>query len=986
MKWVLTGSLWVVFCVLQSGVSVEAAGADRPATGETDATVFCIGRFDGLGTEFGPWDVLGKDRPVVFVVGRDRPKAWPSLQPSHNDKWAGSRAHTYTIRFTAKAANGAPLFLLIGLTNSHPSEPSEVTVAVNGAALPVQRAPKGEGHNAGAGKPGMMRFEAPRGAVRAGENTITVTLAKGSWIGYDYVALRTDPKPPPWINPLEDVVENALNGVDEIAFAVRQPGKDIHYYANFGYWSLDPDKKLYGDGGQLAALSVKTGKVRLLVDDPRGGVRDPQVHYDGGKILFSYRKGGTPYYHLYEINVDGTGLRQLTDGPFDDIEPTHLPDGGIVFCSSRCKRFVGCWFVHVATLYRCDGDGGNIRVVSSSVTTENTPSVLPDGRVLFTRWEYVDRSQIAYHSLWSMNPDGTGIMTFYGNMYPTGRSMVPERIPGTPLMQFKNVGGGPVMIDAKAIPGSSEVVSIFSPGHGRTEHAGPVVIVDPDAGPDARGYARAIVRRAEFRDPWPLNRAWFLVARGRQILAMNRGGNAIPIHTIRCRYRGVQVHEPAPIRPRTREPVIPRRVRPEKTTGTATLADVTYGRKMGGVKPGEIRKLLVLENLPPPVHMNGGMDGITNMGSFYLTRILGTIPVEPDGSAYMELPALRSLYFVALDEKNRSVKRMQSFLTLQPGETIGCAGCHEQRSKTPPLRSALKATQKPPRTPEPIPWAPDVFDFPRDVQPILDRRCLACHDYDKRSGGVILTGDRGQVYSHSYYTLVARGEVMDGRNAHGNRAPRAIGSSASRLMRRLEPAHHSVTVTDRERDLIALWIDASAPYAGTYAHMASGRVGISKADQKPFFTVLNRRCHTRHNTGIHTPRELLFNLSRPEKSLALLAPLAKASGGYGACAAKQKKPPVITGTDRTFAGTGQVFADTADTDYRTLLGVIATIKKRLDTVKRFDMPDFRPNRHYLREMQRYGILPRPLPPDADLDPYALDRAYWRSLWYEPTRD
>ncbi|MBC7337401.1 MAG: PD40 domain-containing protein, partial [Clostridia bacterium] len=178
-----------------------------------------------------------------------------------------------------------------------------------------------------------------------------------------------------------------------------------------------------------------------MLDDPRGGIRDPQVHYDGRKILFSYRKGGTHPFHLYEINVDGTGLRQLTDGSDDDIEPTYCPDGSIIFCSSRCRRFVNCWYTRVAVLYRCDADGKNIRPLSSNNDHDNTPWMLPDGRVLYMRWEYVDRSQVHFHHLWTMNPDGTFQTVFFGNMY-----------------------GGVAMLDAKPIPNTNKVVVSWSPG------------------------------------------------------------------------------------------------------------------------------------------------------------------------------------------------------------------------------------------------------------------------------------------------------------------------------------------------------------------------------------------------------------------------------------------------------------------------------------------------------------------------------------------
>ncbi len=211
-----------------------------------------------------------------------------------------------------------------------------------------------------------------------------------------------------------DLIAKALQatgGAEEVVFAVRGLYSDGHYYANFGHWSLDPNKMMYAPGGaRLCKLNLRTRQPTVLLEDREGSIRDPQVHYDGAKILFSYRPGGTKYFHLYEIGGDGSGLRQLTDGPFDDIEPTYLPDGGMMFCSSRCKRFIACWYTPVATLYRMDADGGNLRILSSNIVHENTPWVMPDGRILYTRWEYIDRDPSKFHALWTMNPDGTGQM------------------------------------------------------------------------------------------------------------------------------------------------------------------------------------------------------------------------------------------------------------------------------------------------------------------------------------------------------------------------------------------------------------------------------------------------------------------------------------------------------------------------------------------------------------------------------------------------
>ena len=794
---------------------------------------------------------------------------------------------------------------------------------------------------------------------------------------------------------LKDFLDGPMAGVDEIVFACRQLNYDGHWYANFGYYAENAERKAYRAMGRLCKLNIRTGKVTTLVDDPKGTIRDPQVHYSGRKILFSYRKGGSDDFHLYEVNADGTGLKQLTAGPYTDIEPTYLPDGSIVFCSNRCHRWVGCWLTHVAILYRCDANGNNIRAISSNNEHENTPWPLPDGRVLYQRWEYIDRSQVHYHHLWTINPDGTGQMVYYGNMHP-----------------------GTVMIDAKPIPGTEKVVAVFSPGHGRKEHAGDITIVTPRTGPDDKGSARRVSRGANFRDPYPFSEDCFLVAKDTSLLVMNGRGQTSEIYRLPPNLikAGVHFHEPRPLRPRPPERLIPPRVALAETTGRLVLSDVYHGRNMEGVKRGEIKKLLVVEPLPAPIHYSGGMEPISYGGTFIIERILGTVPVEDDGSAYMEVPAMRSLFFVALDEHNKTVKRMQSFLTVMPGETTGCVGCHEQRTQAPvnKERNTLAAAKRPVSRITPLEGIPEVFDFPRDIQPILDKHCVGCHGYEAtakggpRTGGIILSGDHGPMYSHSYYTLTLRRQFVDGRNKPiSNLPPRSIGTNASPLMKKIEGGHHCVKATSGEIDMVRYWIEAGAPYPGTYAALGCGMIGgygenkQDRSDQQWPSTIaavgaMKSRCAGCHNKSFlplpvgmsdnrnvppwhgrpgYVPRHLVYNLTRPEKSLLLLAPLSRQAGGYELCKPRSEDNKPGSGLP--------VFADTSDPDYQKILSMCRYGSERLKKIKRFDMPDFRPLKSYVREMKRYGLLPKDLAADAHIDVYATDQAYWQSLWHRP---
>jgi len=801
----------------------------------------------------------------------------------------------------------------------------------------------------------------------------------------DERALQAEP------SVFDQALAGPLGQVEQIVFAERMGYDDPHWYANIGYFCDDEDRKAYAgngkpDVGKLCVLDVRSRAVRVLLDAQGGSIRDPEVHYDARKVLFSYRVAGTDHYHLYEINLDGSQLQQLTDGPYDDYEPAYLPDGGIVFVSTRCQCWVNCWMTQVGVLYRCDADGGNILRLSHNPEHDNTPSVLPDGRILYTRWEYVDRSQVEFHHLWTINPDGSGEMVYYGNMHP-----------------------GIVMIDAKPIPQSRSVLVNFSPGHGITDHQGHVAIVSPAEGPDRLPTARQLTNDwPPYKDPYPLSAECFLVARENKLLVMNGAGKTEMLYEAPA---PALVHEPRPVMVRPRERQIAPRVQDQHATGRLVLADVYQGRNMAGVRRGDIKKLLVLELLPKQVNFSGGPDLVSWLGTFSLERVLGTVPVESDGSACFEVPACRPVFFVALDEHDMSVQRMHSFVSVMPGETTSCVGCHESREQSPasPSEPLLLALRRPPSKIEPFAGLPDVVDFPRDVQPILDRHCVSCHNHQRREGQVLLTGDLGPQWSHSYFQLLVHQQVSDGRNGLGNYPPRSIGSAASPLLEKLSPNHYGVQATPDEWRTAWLWIESGAAFAGSYAGLRNeeDQHREGRAAARVFYEndeLLRSRCGNCHSinepkneTGRAIPfspsdawnarglerrigcwervvlendpqakfsPSMLVNLTRPELSPLLLGPLAKSAGGWESCG------PVLTSTE--------------DPAYLALRASLERGKAEAEQRPRYGTAGFRPNRQYIRELKRYGVLASDFDPaTSPIDIFAADRAYWATYVYSP---
>jgi hypothetical protein len=305
----------------------------------------------------------------------------------------------------------------------------------------------------------------------------------------------------------------------------------------------------------------------------------------------------------------------------------------------------------------------------------------------------------------------------------------------------------------------------------------------------------------------------------------------------------------------------------------------------------------------------------------------------------------------------------------------------------------IKVLSRAPVRPKPIDGIPEVFDFPRDIQPILDRHCVACHNNDQMDGGVNLVGDWGAQFTFSYLNLSYRNMFGDNRNKpESNFEPYKIGSGVSKLMKLINENHGEAKLSDIEKKMIRYWLDVGANYAGTYASNGTGQIGWhyrnklvvtdeNWAEVKEIGNVLKRRCdscHTQEKSGqlpralTHNvprySRQLIFNYTDPVKSRFLTAPLSQSSGGKQRCSQT-------------------VFENTDDPDYQLLLAAIERGRRYiLEESNRFSMKPFYANEAYTREMIRYGILP----PNHDrtktpIDPYAIDQKYWESLWFSPQK-
>ena len=724
------------------------------------------------------------------------------------------------------------------------------------------------------------------------------------------------------------LLANPLVSGQSLLFVVREQYRSNFHAIDTLFHTGEANTNRFRGGGALKKIDLADGgRVTSLVDVPEGVARDPDVHWNGQKIVFAMRRHIREDYHIWEIHTDGSGLTQLTRAEgVADFDPIYLPDGGIVFSSTREPKYNMCSQDIGANLYRMEADGANIHQITKNTLFDNHSSLTPDGRILYARWEYVDRNFGDAHGLWTVNPDGTNQAIFWGN----------------------NTASPAAVFNAQIIPGTRKVLCVLGMHHYRLW--GAMGIIDPAVGLDGRAPvlrtwppdAMRLVRDGgpfdcdsfrtvypKYEDPWPLSDKYFLCSRmtfggdrkwtehdaryGHEmgIYLVDVFGNEVLVHV-----EGPGCYDPMPVQPRERPPALASRRSFDARKGYFYVADVYQGTHMKGVQRGTVKSIRVVESPEKRFWSDGKWfgQGFTapgmNWHSLENKRILGTVPVEEDGSAYFAVPAETFVYFQVLDENGMMIQSMRSGTVAQPGELVGCHGCHESRLSAVPNLPRL-AWSHPPR--ELTPWRgePRLFSFMREVQPVLDKHCVSCHDYGKDAGPKLnLAPDRTITFNTSYTELWRKGYVRCvGAGPAEVQTAYSWGSHASPLVKLLRDGHEEVELDAESFDRIVTWIDINAPYYSTYA--------CAYPDHLTGRSPLNHRQlgHLSQLTGV--PFAKLNNYSsnrgpqvsfdRPELSPCLAA-----------------------------------LEDRKDSRYREALSIIRAGQAMLSKRPRADMPGFRP--------------------------------------------
>ncbi|MCX6905073.1 MAG: hypothetical protein NTW03_16655, partial [Verrucomicrobia bacterium] len=624
----------------------------------------------------------------------------------------------------------------------------------------------------------------------------------------------------------EALLANPLVCDQPLLFVVRRQYQHDHHNTATFFPSAQSEYNdgAFTPGGALKAIHfARGGEARTLLDLPHGVIRDPEIYFDGRKIVFSMRTNTADSYHIYEINADGSGLRQLTfAAAVDDLDPLYLPDDRIAFSSTREPKYCGCNRHIMANLFRMEADGANIHQIGKSTLFEGHGSLMPDGRILYDRWEYVDRNFGDAQALWTVNPDGTGHAVYWGN----------------------NTASPGAVIDARIIPGTDRAICVFGSCHDLPW--GALAIIDRGLGLDGRGPvvrtwpadATNLIKQSgwqifdnfthvklKYEDPYPLSDKYFLASRmtgqGEQtgLYLLDIFGNEILLHA-----EAPGCFDPMPLGPRPRPPSLAPRRDFDHQPGYFYVQDVYQGSSVAGVRRGTVKWLRVVESPEKRFWTHAGWNGqgqeapAMNWHDFGNKRILGTVPVETDGSAYFEVPADRFVFFQLLDENMMMVQSMRSGTIAQAGERAGCIGCHEERRLAAPNGNDVLALRRPPSKLQGWYGPPREFNYLADVQPVFDKHCLQCHDSGQKAAQIVnLARDRDLVFNVSYNELWRKRMIkVIGAGPSETQAALAWGAHASKLGQLLlKDWKHKLTAEEFER--VVTWMDLNAPYYPSFA-------------------------------------------------------------------------------------------------------------------------------------------------------------------------
>ncbi len=603
----------------------------------------------------------------------------------------------------------------------------------------------------------------------------------------------------------------------------------------------------------LAGSEVENGRFRGQELVP-GSFLSPELSYDGTTILFAFTENTDPEtssaqaekgrawtttncYHIFKVRADGSGLVQLTDGPWNDFDPCFLPNGRIAFVSERRGGYVRCGTRACRSFNLCsmEPDGSDIIALSFHDTNEWHPSVNNDGMIVYTRWDYIDRDTQAAHHLWTCFPDGRNPRAPHGNY--------PERLADRPWAE----------LDIRAIPGSEKYIAVAAPHHG---HAfGSLIHIDLRIEDDnANSQVTRLTPEVPFPEgeapirssmvygtPWPLSEDDYLCvydhgAKNHGIYWVDRFGNRELIY----RDPEIACFSPIPLRPRAVPPIVhddttqtaaARKINSEERNATIAVMNV-YDSDFAWPEDIEITNLRVLQILPKSVpRRNRPKIGVAEQSN--ARAVLGTVPVEADGSVFFEAPVDKLIYFQALDERGMAVQSMRSATYVHAGEQLTCQGCHEPRQRAPnvPAQPTL-ALRRPPSKIIPDVEGSNPFNYVRLVQPVLDRHCVDCHRREKAvdlSGTVQHVRDRdgrdwpytrsylslAEDYGFWYQTLV---HSLNTAGVHGGSrvVPGKFGARAAKLLDYLDEQHYGVKLSDEDLHRMVLWLDCNSEFLGAY--------------------------------------------------------------------------------------------------------------------------------------------------------------------------